>query len=361
MKNFISALWRFFVRFFSSCIIRSVGKGMVIGIVIFSFLSLFHAVETVKEEVVITQMQNQQLYQSQAEIFTAAYSMNNQTLALIEIVKKQLDAEIISQNSKVTEIATKLNSTESEMVEALDAKAEQLIEYVAAVQEKLNDRSQIIEDVLMSEVNKPKYDYLKSITVVLIEQNINDKTRGSMGTGVIIKVSADETYIVTNNHVCDWAEDAVCYVKDGTSQYPISSVKKNSLGDDIQVVKFSGKIEGKQAVIGLKESAIQDRVFMVGHNLGNPFLYAEGTIAGYQRKTDYLVVGMPSGPGNSGSGIITKDGYLTGLLFAGQVLPVIALSELGESIEVPLGAMDTSHGLCVNFKVLNLFLSEYFN
>jgi len=85
-------------------------------------------------------------------------------------------------------------------------------------------------------------------------------------------------------------------------------------------------------------------------NNGNPFLYSEGTVSGFDRRSGDLIVGMPSGPGNSGSGIFTQDGYLTGILYAGQMFPA-----------VPFGAaIDTAHGICVNSQVLRLFLSEYF-
>lgn len=225
-------------------------------------------------------------------------------------------------------------------------KAEQ--DNVASTSESLN-RDNFIVAYIQQQTERPTYDYIKSMTVYLVQQ-VDGSDSGSIGTGTVIKIDDAATYILTNKHVCDFAEGTSCYVYQDGEKYPIASVKAAEVDHDIQVVKTTSIIPNKRAVRGLKDTIEQDRVYVVGHNNGNPFMYSEGTVSGFSRDNGDLIVGMPSGPGNSGSGIFTQDGYLTGVLYAGQVFPVGFLYSL-----------DTAHGICVNSTVLRLFLAEYFN
>lgn len=193
------------------------------------------------------------------------------------------------------------------------------------------------------------YDYMKDRIVYMVEA-IGDTGRGGIGTGVVIKVDETSTYILTNKHVCEWAEGNTCYVLNDKEKFPITLVKKNEFDHDVQIVKTDRPIPGKVAVKGIKDVKPQDKVYFVGNNNGNFFIYSEGTVAGFMRKSGDLLVGAPSGPGNSGSGIFTQDGYLCGILFAGQ------LFELEEAGSI---TMDTAHAICVNSEVLRLFLADY--
>ena len=174
-----------------------------------------------------------------------------------------------------------------------------------------------------------------------------DKHDGWMGTGVVIKITKDATYVVTNNHICTWDADHICYVEDSETktEYPISLVKSNHFGRDIQIVKFDGVIPGKQAVKGVANASIQDSVYMVGHNNGNLFIYGEGIVAGWDDEKN-LEVQISSTHGNSGSGIINKDGYLVGLIFAGQILH-----------DFPYTIGDSSKAICVNSEVVRLMVA----
>lgn len=203
--------------------------------------------------------------------------------------------------------------------------------------------------VIAKYLNKPDYSYLRNITVLIINQSKENPDQGSLGTGVVIKEEEKSTYIVTNKHVCPGDDDSRCYVLDIDTklEYPISIVKQSST-HDVQIVKIDGKLPRKIPVKGIKDIEPQDRVYMVGHNLGNPFMYSEGVVAGFERSSKNLIVTMPSGPGNSGSGIITQDGYLSGLLYSGKIVG-----------QFPYMSLDLTHGICVNSKVLKLFLRDY--
>jgi len=200
-------------------------------------------------------------------------------------------------------------------------------------------------DTFLDLVKKPSYEYLKAITVT-IRQQIKGGNMSWVGTGVILKETDDFTYIVTNNHVCDNTEDFVCMVYDNDIDYPIEIVKKNTVGYDVQLVKITGKIPNKRPVKGIADIKQQDKVYMVGNNLGRGYFYSEGVIAGFDAKNDMaLIAALPTGPGNSGAGIIDVNGNLVALVYAGSIVSDITL--------------DLTHAICVNSEILRLFLDGY--
>lgn len=217
--------------------------------------------------------------------------------------------------------------------------------------------NQLVGDVSYA-LQKPSYEYLKNITVKLCAKAI-DETKlsvgdphGWVGTGAIIAIDKDFTYILTNRHVMGNYGDGKYkyYVKEGDDKYTVTAIKisKNE-NVDLALVRINGHIDGKVAVIGFADVKAQDPVFLVGMNLGRPFLYSEGTVSGFDPEdNDELVIGAPIGPGNSGSAVINKDGKLVGLLYAGSII------EQDDYKEV-----DITHGLCVPIKAIRLFLAGY--
>lgn len=267
--------------------------------------------------------------------------------------------EILAQNSSV--LSFNIQKVKDDSI----AQNQQLINAIYSVDKNSLSRATAIVDgvnKLVDDVSytlqKPSYKYLKAITVRLVAKNKDPNAvagqRGWMGTGVIIAIDKDFTYILTNRHVVSQFGDGThkYYVRDDTGNYPFTAIKiSQDENVDLALVRIDGHIDGKMAVIGFAEAQIQDNVYMVGMNLGRPFFYAEGTVAGFDPKSnDELVVGMPSGPGNSGSGIINKDGKLVGLLYAGSIID-----------EDGIDMMDTTHGLCIPIKEIRLFLAGYIN
>lgn len=281
----------------------------------------------IKTEISLIQDQNLQAYNVQAQVFS-------KTIEFVNLVAEYTQK---SNDDSVNRDATLANFLN------------ELVTRLQTVDETAINRDKNIAEYVQANEQKPAYEYMKSMIVYLIQQDLTDLEHGSIGTGTVIKVTDNETYILTNKHVCDWAEGSICYVYQDKEKYEISLVKANEVDHDMQVVKTSKVVPNKIAVKGIKDVVQQDKVYCVGNNNGNPFMYSEGTVAGFVRESGDLLVGMPSGPGNSGSGIFTQDGYLTGLLYAGQVFPI----NYGASL-------DTSHAICINSKILRLFLAEYF-
>lgn len=200
---------------------------------------------------------------------------------------------------------------------------------------------------LKDSLAKPTYEYLKSVTVFIVKQDTSDKEKAWLGTGVIVKITKDATYILTNRHVCDGELGYQCTVHEGKSSYRATAIKVSQTDFDMALLKVDTIIPKKQAINGIAVASVQEQVYMVGHNQGRPFIYAEGVVAGYDVENDKsLLVDISAAPGNSGSGIINKKGELVGLLWGGTVTG-----------EPPFMAPDFTHGLCVDGRVLKLFLA----
>ena len=319
-------------------------------VVVVFFLWLASNVLELKKEVATIKDQQYDNYNTQATVFT---NITKSIGLVINYVKAVNDNSV----ARDTEIDKNSNDRDNQIDNNSLTRDKDILGVVKAISykqkdtdAKVNTNNQNKKPVDNTIDTRPAYDYMKDRIVYMVEA-IGDTGHGGIGTGVVVKVDETGTFILTNKHVCDWAAGNSCYVLgDDKEKFPITLVKTNEVDHDVQLVKTDKPIPGKVAVKGIKDVKPQERVYFVGNNNGNFFMYSEGTVAGFMRKTGDLLVGAPSGPGNSGSGIFTQDGYLCGILFAGQIFE---LEEFGGY------TMDTSHAICINSEVLRLFLADY--
>jgi len=185
--------------------------------------------------------------------------------------------------------------------------------------------------------SRPSYEYLASVTTFVVNKTIG-------GTGVIVAYKHRYHYILTNKHICDKFSLDTCtlitqqgiidleYVKQ--SEYVDLSIwRTNQLSDRYKIVK------------GFRETFYGDRIFSVGHYSGYPFIYTEGTFAGYTK--EYALYNLPCTYGCSGSGIFDSQGNLTGLI---AQLPLYTRTEV-----------DTAKIMAINYNDIMLFLDEIIN
>jgi hypothetical protein len=177
------------------------------------------------------------------------------------------------------------------------------------------------------EILKPSYEDLKSHTVFIIgcsgDIDVSEKLSNFpigddgtcwSGTGVVVKITDDETYLLSNNHVFGKGTDnPIIYVENGESKVQLELVAYHQYAD-VAVMKMKGKLEGKTALTKISSVNIQDEVFVVGHPLGVKYVYTTGYMAGYEGIS--MLLQLPCIYGSSGSGIWDKDGNLVGLVFA---------------------------------------------
>lgn len=162
-------------------------------------------------------------------------------------------------------------------------------------------------------IKKPSVSYLDNVTV-FIKCETEEGTW--VGSGVVVKITEDYTYIVTNKHVAPMEEQGNISVYNNENNYKKATVLKNSDYDeeDMSLIRVNGTLRNKIAVVGVRNPKKGERVFVSGNAGGLHSLYREGFIA--KMDTFRMYVQLPVRGGDSGSGIIDKDGYLVGLVFA---------------------------------------------
>ena len=158
---------------------------------------------------------------------------------------------------------------------------------------------------------RPSYDYLKSLTVVIVRKSLKDKKHIDIGTGIVLKKTKTSTYILTNNHVCGNEKDE-CFVIT-TNKYKAKLIKTDGKLFDLSLLKVNNVLN-KNSIKGLASIYFQDRVYSVGHYLADFYTYTEGTMAGLQGLS--YVMNLPCLYGCSGSGVFDKWGNLVGLIYA---------------------------------------------
>lgn len=211
---------------------------------------------------------------------------------------------------------------------------------------------------LLNELNertkKPSYNYLKSVTVYILaelpepieeEDEYGEITtvEGWQGTGIVIKITERYTYILTNAHVAgkDYGAPDIYVLNEKVSRIPAKVIKFHKY-TDLAIIRVAGKLKNKQAIRGIAQIKSQDRIFLVGHHLGRPYIYGEGVLAGHEGSYD--LVQIPILFGNSGSGVFDKDGNLVAMVFA--------INKLNRY------SYDTSHGVAINSFTIKYFLYE---
>lgn len=220
---------------------------------------------------------------------------------------------------------------------------------------------------ILKEEIKPSYDYLKSVTVIIygIGKLPSEEFKGSLirlkskyyiisenlniikwlGTGVIIKIKNGYTYILTNAHIAGKKlTNVTLFVENDDKNYEAEVVQCHKILD-IAVIKFKGKLKGKQVIKGIAVAKPQDKVYCVGHHLGVPYIYGEGVFAGYVGFYDKIQI--PCMWGNSGSGIFDKEGNLVALVFGINYQTIF---------DSPV--FDVAHAIAIDSISIKLFLNK---
>lgn len=191
---------------------------------------------------------------------------------------------------------------------------------------------------------KPSYEKLKAVTVRMKCYLDETLTKGWVGTGTIVKVTEDFTYVLTNKHVAPKNSKYLYIIKNG-KQYK-AEVLKVGVTRDLSLVRMVGKIPNTSVIKGLKKVKEQDKVYSVGMYLGFQDIYTEGTVAGWWgRDAESRLMNMPCLNGCSGSGVFDKDGNLVAVVYAGSVYNMF-------------GGFDTAKAICVPFIAIYTFLEE---
>ena len=211
-----------------------------------------------------------------------------------------------------------------------------LLNVIQAESEVSLMRDKMTIDFVVDINKRPSYEYLTSVTVRILTSN---KTEMALGTGVIIKITDDYTYILTNKHVAPLEGNSETYIENDEQNIK-AEVLKNSAFCDLSLIRIVGKIKGKKVINGLNSILPSDKVYSVGMYLGNYYTYTEGTFAGRQREN--IIVNAPTAFGCSGSGVFDRNGDLVGLIYAINQLDYFTF--------------DSAKAVCVSVTSIELFL-----
>ncbi|MDG0843273.1 trypsin-like peptidase domain-containing protein [Staphylococcus equorum] len=151
-----------------------------------------------------------------------------------------------------------------------------------------------------------------------------------LGSGVVYKKVGDSIFIMTNAHVVgDKEEQKITY---GNGDYSIGKVIGTDKFSDIAVVKAKVKSGSDVKPIKMGDSStlvLGEPIIVVGNPLGVDFKgsVSEGIVSGLNRHIpadidkdeqydvlmDAFQIDAPVNPGNSGGGVINRDGKLIGI------------------------------------------------
>ncbi|WP_432724304.1 S1C family serine protease [Staphylococcus equorum] len=151
-----------------------------------------------------------------------------------------------------------------------------------------------------------------------------------LGSGVVYKKVGDSIFILTNAHVVgDKKEQKITY---GNGDYSIGKVIGTDKFSDIAVVKAKVKSRSDVKPIKLGDSStlvLGEPIIVVGNPLGVDFKgsVSEGIVSGLNRHIpvdidkdeqydvlmDAFQIDAPVNPGNSGGGVVNRDGKLIGI------------------------------------------------
>lgn len=173
-------------------------------------------------------------------------------------------------------------------------------------------------------------------------QSLQPQPQKGSGSGVII---SEDGYIVTNNHVIDFADEIEVFLTDG-STYRAKIVGTDPV-TDLAVLKIDGKNLSAIEFGDSDEAQVGEWVLAVG----NPYDYLTSTVtAGIisakgrelnqdrNKKTieDFIQTDAVVNPGNSGGALVNVDGKLLGI---NTMIYTRTGSYIGYSFAIPVNMM----------------------
>jgi serine protease Do len=144
------------------------------------------------------------------------------------------------------------------------------------------------------------------------------RTLSGLGSGIIVKRSADKVYVLTNNHVVDNATDISVRLTD--QRVFKASVVGADPRKDIALVSFTTRENVTIADLGDSNSLqVGDLVLAVGNPLGFESTVTMGMVSALGRRgeassyTDYIQTDAAINQGNSGGALVDIDGKVIGI------------------------------------------------
>ena len=167
---------------------------------------------------------------------------------------------------------------------------------------------------------------VQSVLPVIVEIEIINQGESSanfpdpgMGSGVIVKKNSDYTYVLTNNHVVQDAEEIRITLYNG------KKYKARLIGEDVRkdlaLLTFDAVRSVPAAVLGdSSKLQVGDWVLAVGNPFGLESTVTAGIISALGRRggpggniSDFIQTDAAISPGNSGGALVNTNGEVVGI------------------------------------------------
>lgn len=221
---------------------------------------------------------------------------NQKKFSLSQIVINQSFLKLIERQKDLEKTTTKVGEEIND-----------LQEFNNAVVKNFNS---LAKDVC-SLHRQPSYQDLVDVSVIVLTDS------NTAGSGVIIKITEDYTYVLTNRHVVldDKGKKEKVTVWNGYGSKVKADIIKISVLVDLAVVRFPMGFSGKKAIVGINIPKYAEKVYSVGYNLRRKYLYGEGVFSGAGLDNSDCFQ-LPIMSGCSGAGIFNSNGELVGLIYS---------------------------------------------
>jgi hypothetical protein len=164
------------------------------------------------------------------------------------------------------------------------------------------------------------------------------KSGDSLGSGFVVKQDKRYTYILTNSHVVNRADEVLIKWSDDREEKGkvISDHGGEPLQKDLALVRVDA-IRGEPLLLKEQPPAIGEDVVVIGAPQGLEFSLSRGVMSQLRNKGDFLQVDAAVNPGNSGGPLFDKTGCVVGV--------VTFKSKKSEGLNFAIGYLPTQHFL----------------
>lgn len=212
--------------------------------------------------------------------------------------------------------------------------------------QKIQEKNQIeLMQFIVDNYKKPTIQYLTKTTLFIISRSSG---RNAVGTGVIIEEKDGYFYILTAKHVCP-KEVESCEARSSLQKKLIKLDYVGELGEQDIILWKTNKLSNKHIKVnGISDIYPQEHIYTIGHYLGLPYQYSEGTVSSILNN-NYIIVNLPCAFGCSGSGVFDKNGNVVGIISAISIVP----------LPNGLDQADTNKLYVITFKNVKSILERY--
>ena len=141
------------------------------------------------------------------------------------------------------------------------------------------------------------------------------KSGDSLGSGFVVKQDKRYTYILTNSHVVNRANEVAIKWADDREEKGkvISDHGGEPLQKDLALVRVDA-IRGEPLLLKEQPPAVGEDVVVIGAPQGLEFSLSRGVMSQLRSKGDFLQVDAAVNPGNSGGPLFDKTGCVVGVV-----------------------------------------------